>query len=95
MLVYANCFNTVQTAYACLRRIFQYEHVYLHFIYYDIYVCHMHSTHLISIIKYQYHPPQWQYPLTATLQFQQQFLLDKIPLQMDLIRFSSHPCLLL
>ena len=55
----------------------------------------MHSPHLISIIKCHHHHPQWQCPLTAILRIQQQFVLDKTPLPMDLIRFSSHPRLLL
>ena len=38
------------------------------------------------------HLPQWQWPLTATLRFQQQFVLDETPLPMDLIRFSYHAC---
>ena len=40
MLVYFECFNTVQIAHACLRRIFQCESVYLHFTYNDIYICY-------------------------------------------------------
>ena len=95
MLVYFECFNTVQIAHACLRRIFQCGRVYLHFTYNNIYICYMHSPHLISIIKCHHHHPYWQCPLTATLRFQQQFVLDETPLPMDLICFSSHPSLLL
>ena len=95
MLVYFERFNTTQIAHACLRRTFQCGHVYLHFTYNDTYICYMHSTHLISIIKCHHHHPQWQCLLTTTLRFQQQFVLDKSPLPMNLIRFSSHPCLLL
>ena len=40
MLVYFECFNTVQIALACLRRIFQCGRVYLHFTYNDIYICY-------------------------------------------------------
>ena len=95
MLVYEECFDTVQIAHACLRRLFQCGCVYLHFTYNDIYICYMHSPPLISIIECHHHLPQWQCPLTATLQFQQQFVLDETLLRMDLIRFSSHPRLLL
>ena len=94
MLVYEEHFNTVQIAHACLRKIFQCGRVYLHFTYNDIYICHMHSPHLISIIKCQHRHPELQYPLTATLPFEQQFVLDETALPTDLIRFSSHPCLL-
>ena len=52
------------------------------------------TPHLISIIKCHHRHPQLQCPLTATLRFQQQFVLDETPLPKDLIRFSSHPCLL-
>ena len=90
MLAYFECFNTVQIAPACLGRIFQYGRIYLYFTDNDIYICCMHSPHLISIIKCHRHLAHWQFPLTATLQFKQQFVLDKTPLQMDLIRFSSH-----
>ena len=81
MLVYKECFNTVQIAHASLRRVFQCGRVYLHFTYNDIYICYMQSPHLISIIKCRHHLPQWQWPLTATLRFQQQFVLDETPLQ--------------
>ena len=47
-----------------------------------------------SIIKCHHRHPQLQCPLTAALRFLQQFVLDETPLPMDLIRFSSHPCLL-
>ena len=40
MLAYFEYFNTVQIAHACLRRIFQYGRVYLHFIYNDVYICY-------------------------------------------------------
>ena len=40
MLVCLECFNTVQIAHACLRRIFQCRRVYLHFTYNDIYICY-------------------------------------------------------
>ena len=90
MLAYFECFNTVQIAPACLGRIFQYGRIYLYFTDNDIYIYCMHSPHLISIIKCHRHLAHWQFPLTATLQFKQQFVLDKTPLQMDLIRFSSH-----
>ena len=50
----------------------------------------MHSPHLIDIIKCHHNLPQWQCPLTATLQFQQRFVLNPTPLQMNLICFSSH-----
>ena len=69
MLVYFECFNTVQIAPACLGRIFQYGRIYLYFTDNDIYICYMHSPHLISIIKCHRHLAQWQCPLTATLQF--------------------------
>ena len=52
------------------------------------------TPRLISIIKCHHRHPQLQCPLTATLRFQQQFVLDETPLPKDLIRFSSHPCLL-
>ena len=41
MLVYEECFNTVQIYHACSRRIFQYGFVYLHVIYNNIYVCYI------------------------------------------------------
>ena len=48
MLVYEECFNTVQIAHACLRRMFQYGRVYLHFIYNDIYIyCRAHNIHIL------------------------------------------------
>ena len=99
MLVYFECFNTVQIAHAslllqithaCLQRIFQNGCIYLHFIYNNIYISYMHSPQLISIIKCHHHRLHWQCILNATLQFQQQFVLDETPLQMDLIRFSSN-----
>ena len=40
MLVYFECFNRVQIAHACLRRLFQCERVYLLFTYNDIYICY-------------------------------------------------------
>ena len=40
MLVYFECFNTVQIAHACLQRIFQCGRVYSHFTYNDIYICY-------------------------------------------------------
>ena len=93
MLVYFECFNRVQIAHGCLRRLFQCGRVYLHFTYNDIYICYMHSKHFArSIIKCHHRHPQLQYPLTATLRFQQQFVLDETPLPMDLIRFSYHAC---
>ena len=52
------------------------------------------TPRLISIIKCHHRHPELQCPLTATLRFQQQFVLDETPLPKDLIRFSSHPCLL-
>ena len=55
----------------------------------------MHSPHLISIIKRHHHLPQRQCPSSTTLRFQQQFVLDDTPFQIDLIHFSSHPRLLL
>ena len=68
--------------------------VYLQFKYNDIFIWYMYSPHLISIIKCHHHLPQWQCPLTAILRFQQHFVLDETLLQMELIRFSSHPPLL-
>ena len=44
MLVYKESFNTVKIAHACLVRIFQYESVYLHFTYNDIYIRYMLHT---------------------------------------------------
>ena len=49
-----------------------------------IYVCYIQSPHLISIIKCHHYLPQRQSPLTATWRFQQQFVLDEIPLQIAL-----------
>ena len=40
MLVYFECFDTVQIAHACLRRIFQCGRAYLYFTYNDIYICY-------------------------------------------------------
>ena len=40
MLVYKECFNIIQIAHACLRRIFQCRRVYLNFTYNDIYICY-------------------------------------------------------
>ena len=92
MHFYFECFNTVQIAHACLPRLFQCGRVYLDFTYNDTYICYMYSPHLISIIKCHHRYSQLQCPLTTTLRFQQQFVLDETPLPMDLIRFSSHPC---
>lgn len=69
--------------------------MYLHFTCHNILVCYMHSPHLISIIKRHHHLPQRQCPSSTTLRFQQQFVLDDTPFQIDLIHFSSHPRLLL
>ena len=53
MLVYFECFNTVEIAHACLRRIFQCGRVYSHFTYNDIYICYsgskMDTQHAIPV----------------------------------------------
>ena len=46
LLVYFECFNTVQIAHACLRRIFQCGRVYLHN---DIYICYNPYNYLLWI----------------------------------------------
>ena len=57
MLFCFECFNTVQIAHACLQKIYEYRRKYLHFAYNDIYICSMHFSHLISIIKCHHHFP--------------------------------------
>ena len=48
MLVYEECFNTVQIAHACLRRIFQYGRVHLLFTY-TIFVFATSGTKQLSL----------------------------------------------